>query len=98
MSDAVLTIDQCRRLMHELATNDGFRRRFEAKPAAALVEIGVPAAVVVNLDPCCLAPKQLGDRKIFAAAARQLDEELLQRYAAFNVPAVRIGGAGSAPG
>ena len=93
MSDATLTIEQCRKLVHELATNDDFRRRYEDKPAAALVELGIPFHVVVNLKASCLASRPLGRKEIFEAANRQLDEELVQRFGAFHIPAVSFGGS-----
>lgn len=59
MSDAVLTNEQTLRLLRELATNEGFRRRYEEKPAAALLEIGVPATTIANLPAACLTSKAL---------------------------------------
>jgi putative modified peptide len=90
MSDATLTIEQSRRLIHELATNDGFRQRFEEKPAAALAELGIPFHTVVNLKAGCLMPRRLGSKEMFQAASRQLSDEVAQRYASFMVPTVRL--------
>lgn len=90
MSDATLTIEQCRQLIHELATNDDFRRRYEDKPAAALVELGIPFHVVVNLKASCLASRRLGNKEIFQKANQHLDEETAQRYASFMVPSVNL--------
>lgn len=90
MSDAVLTIEQCRKLIHELATNDDFRRRYEDKPAAALVELGIPFHVVVNLKASCLAPIKLGRKEIFQEANQKLEEESISRYASMHVPSVKI--------
>ena len=59
MTDAVLTKKQGLALLQELITNAGFRRRFADKPAAALLEIGVPAETIVNLSPQCIAPRQI---------------------------------------
>lgn len=90
MSDAVLTIEQCRKLIHELATNDDFRRRYEDKPAAALAELGIPFHVVVNLKASCLAPIRLGKKEIFQEANKKLEEESISRYASMHIPSVRI--------
>jgi putative modified peptide len=90
MSDAVLTTEQSRKLIHELATNDSFRERFEEKPAAALVELGIPFHVVVNLNACCLIPRKLGSKEVFHAANQQLNEETAQRFASFMVPSVSM--------
>lgn len=61
MTDAVLTKKQGLTLLMELRTNPGFRRRFAEKPAAALLEIGVPAETIVNLSARCLAPSKVED-------------------------------------
>lgn len=61
MTDAVLTKKQGLTLLQELISNEAFRRRFLEKPAAALLEIGVPAETVVNLSPSCLAPRAAND-------------------------------------
>lgn len=90
MSDSTLTIEQCRKLIHELATNDEFRRRYEDKPAAALVELGIPFHVVVNLKASCLSSRQLAGKEIFQAADRKLEDESIQLFASFKVPAVWI--------
>lgn len=71
MSDAVLTNEQANLLLTELSKNDGFRARFEAKPAAALVELGIPHETVVNLNAACLAPLQLADKDTFTTALKE---------------------------
>lgn len=90
MSDAVLTIEESRRLIHELATNDAFRTRFEEKPAAALAELGIPFHVVVNLKATCLTPRQLAPKEIFEDANKKMDDDIAQRCAGFFVPSVSI--------
>lgn len=72
MSDATLTTQQTIKLLLELSSNDAFRSRFEEKPAAALVELGIPHETVVNLNAACLGAAVLADRKTFAEAHRQL--------------------------
>jgi putative modified peptide len=91
MSDATLTNAQCAMLIKELATNDEFRRRYEQKPAAALVELGVPYHTVMNLNPACLAPRQLADKETFQAAQEQLGTEATRHYLSMTVPKARIG-------
>jgi putative modified peptide len=58
MTDAVLTRKQGLMLLQELISNAAFRKRFCDKPAAALLEIGIPAETVVNLSPMCIAPRK----------------------------------------
>ncbi len=61
MTDAVLTKKQGLMLLTELKTNPAFRRRFAEKPAAALLEVGVPAETVVNLNAHCLSQRNIAD-------------------------------------
>jgi putative modified peptide len=91
MSHATLTNEQCAQLIKELASNDEFRARYQEKPAAALVELGVPYHTVVNLDPACLVPTQLADRKTFEAAQARLDSESMSTYLSMNIPKARLG-------
>ena len=74
MSDAALTNEQALKLLLELATNDGFRQRFEAKPAAALVELGIPHETVVNLNAACLAPLNLQPKDVFQKAREEFSK------------------------
>jgi len=95
MSDATLTNEQCVALIKELATNDEFRKRYEDKPAAALVELGIPYHTVVNLNAACLAPRRLADKETFAAAQKDLSEEALSAYQSMKAPLARLGGGNS---
>ena len=95
MSDATLTNAQCAILIKELANNDEFRRRYEQKPAAALVELGVPYHTVVNLNAACLVPRQLADKETFQAAQTQLGTEAARQYLSMTVPRARTGAAES---
>jgi len=91
MSHATLTSEQCAQLIRELATSDEFRARYEEKPAAALVELGVPYHTVVNLNPACLAPSKLADKKTFEDALARLDGESMSAYLSMTVPKARLG-------
>ena len=95
MSDATLTNEQCAALIRELATNDEFRRRYEDKPAAALVELGVPYHTVVNLSAACLSPRRLADKEVFVAAQKELSAEALSAYQSMKAPLARVGGSDS---
>jgi|1185.fasta_scaffold1213462_1 putative modified peptide len=55
MSDSVLTHEQATKLLRELQSNSGFAARFQDKPAAAMLEIGIPAVTIANLPAACLA-------------------------------------------
>jgi len=72
MADSSLSREHSLALLHKLSTDDGYRSRFEQKPAAALAEIGVPHETIVNLNAACLGPTTLADKSHFAQGHRQL--------------------------
>lgn len=74
MADSKLSREHSLALLHRLATDDGFRSRYEQKPAAALAELGVPHETIVNLKASCLAPTKLAEKAHFAAAHRNLSD------------------------
>jgi len=90
MSDAVLTNEQTLKLMRELATNDGFRQRYEEKPAAALLEIGVPATTIANLPAACLASGKLEPPSAFKAAEQALMKDGFGTAASMIIPTLRL--------
>jgi len=55
MSDSVLTIEQASRLVREIEKNPAFAQRYQEKPAAAMLELGIPATTIANLPAACLA-------------------------------------------
>lgn len=91
MSDSALTNEQALALLYELATNDTFRARFQEKPAAALVELGIPHETVINLNAACLAPMRIASKSKFAEAHRSLGTDAAAWCAQMVVPTLRIG-------
>ena len=89
MSDAVLTNEQGLKVLTELITNPGFRQRYEDKPAAALLEIGIPAATIANLPAACLAPHAI-DAKLLEGARKQLQEKTFTAAASMAIPNIRL--------
>jgi putative modified peptide len=90
MSDSALTNDQALKLLFELSTNDGFRKRFEEKPAAALVELGIPHETVINLNAACLAPTRLASKDEFATAHKRLGTEAAAWCSQMIIPTLRL--------
>ena len=72
MADSSLSREHSLALLQKLATDDGFRSRFEQKPAAALAELGVPHDTIVNLNAACLSSRTLADKDAFVDARQQL--------------------------
>jgi putative modified peptide len=74
MTDSTLSREHSLALLHKLSTDDGFRSRFEQKPAAALAEMGVPHETIVNLNAQCLTARTLAGKDAFTAAHQELRE------------------------
>ena len=68
MADSKLSREHSLALLHKLATDDGFRSRYEQKPAAALAELGVPHETIVNLKASCLVSLTLAEKDHFLRA------------------------------
>jgi hypothetical protein len=89
MSDAVLTNEQALKVLIELETNPGFLQRYQEKPAAALLEIGIPAATIANLPAACLAPHTVDPSK-FTAARKALVAKTFTAAASMAIPNIRM--------
>lgn len=72
MADSKLSHEHSLALLHKLATDDGYRARYEQNPAAALTEIGVPQETIAGLKASCTKPTVLADKAHFAGAHQTL--------------------------
>ncbi len=90
MADSKLSREHSLALLHKLATDDGFRSRYEQKPAAALAELGVPHETIVNLKASCLAPTSLADKGHFQTAHAQLTAAAADQCVGMIVPTVKM--------
>lgn len=72
MADSKLSREHSLALLHKLATEDGYRSRYEQSPAVALAELGVPHETIVALKASCLIPTKLAEKFHFASAHRNL--------------------------
>src|SRR5690242_17688133 len=86
LADSKLSREHSLALLHKLANDDGFRSRYEQKPAAALAELGVPHEDIVNLKASCLAPTTLAEKTHFAAAHRNLSVADADEYLQMILP------------
>jgi putative modified peptide len=89
MSDSVLTNEQAMKVLTELLTNPGFRQRYEEKPAAALLEIGIPATTIANLPASCLYAYKVDVEKI-AGAQKELTAKAFSASASMAIPNIRM--------
>lgn len=90
MSDALLTNQQAEKLLLELATNDGFRDRFERDPASVLLELNVPREIIDKFDTICLKPTRLASKAEFAAAHEKFRGEAGHWCSKMIVPTLRL--------
>lgn len=86
MADSSLSREHSLALLQKLSTDDGFRSRFEEKPAAALAELGVPHDTIVNLKASCLASNKLADKQTLASAHQDLLEREINCCAQMHPP------------
>ena len=91
MADSSLSREHSLALLHKLATDDGFRSRYEQKPAAALAELGVPHETIVNLKASCLAAQPLADKEHFQTAHAQLTTSAADQCLTMVVPSSKMG-------
>ena len=90
MSDATLTTVEILKLLFELATNDAFRTRYAEKPAAALVELGVPYTTVINLNASCLHSCRLAGKDAFESAHASFNTAEVSRTQSMVIPQLRL--------
>jgi putative modified peptide len=90
MSDSKLSREHSLALLHKLANDDGFRSRYEQKPAAALAEMGVPLETIVNLKATCLVPITLADKANFTDAHEKLNSATADQCLYFIVPTAKL--------
>lgn len=90
MADSKLSREHSLALLHKLATDDGFRSRYEQKPAAALAELGVPLDTIVNLKASCLAPATLDTKDVFSNAHAKLANAAADECLMMTPPLVKF--------
>jgi putative modified peptide len=72
MADSKLSREHSLALLHKLASDDGFRSRFEQEPAAAMNEVGVPPETTANFMTSCNTSGRLASKERFSVARQQL--------------------------
>ena len=90
MADTALTKEQGLALLSKLATDDKFRARFEAKPAHALFELGIPADVIVQLPAKCLCERKIASKQEMETSKERLASDLDTSTLALIIPSVKI--------
>lgn len=90
MTDTTLSRAHSLALLQKLATDDAFRSRYEASPAAALVELGVPQSTIANLKAACLVPTTLATKAHFEAAHTELASAAADACVGMIIPDSRL--------
>lgn len=90
MTDSKLSREHSLALLHKLATDDGFRSRYEQKPTAALAELGVSLETIVNLKATCLAPATLADKGELSKAHAELAKAAANECLMMMPPQVKL--------
>ncbi|MGH8182530.1 MAG: NHLP-related RiPP peptide [Rhodanobacteraceae bacterium] len=90
MTDSKLSREHSLALLHKLATDDGFRSRYDQKPTAALAELGVPLETIVNLKGSCLAPATLANKEHFRASHAELASAAADQCLTMSWPTVKM--------
>lgn len=91
MADSELSRKHSLALLHKLATDDGFRGRYEQKPAAALAELGVSLETIVNLNASCLAATGLAAKEHFSLAHAELANAAADECLMMLPPKAKLG-------
>lgn len=73
-------------LLKKLASDDGFRARFEKDPKSALTEAGIPAAIVSALPAEQLQPGKLADKRVFETEHQRVTNDLAEECMCMIVP------------
>ena len=95
-TDEKLSREHSLALLHKLATDDGYRSRYEQKPAAALAELGVSHETIVNIKASCLASTRLADKKYFLHAYTELTNAAVDECLTMLPPQAKLNiGSGS---
>ncbi len=90
MAVSKLTHEHSLALLHKLATDDGFRSRYEQSPAAALAELGVPQETIANLKASCRQPTTLAAKSHFADAHKALSQAAADACVGMFIPTIKL--------
>lgn len=90
MADPSLTRQQALTLLNKLATDDGFRQRFESSPRDMLLEVGVPQDKVATFPAESLKPVKLAAKEKFQQLHDQISRQPTTDWMCMIIPQFRI--------
>ncbi|MEO8804243.1 MAG: NHLP-related RiPP peptide [Rudaea sp.] len=77
-------------LLGRLATDDGYRERFEKNPSAALTEAGIPPEQVKGFPEDHTRPGRLAPKSEFEAAQKRLTSQVDEDCLCMVIPGLRL--------
>jgi len=84
-----LSKEQGLALLTRLVTDDAFRTLFEQRPISALLEIGVPMALIATLRDTCITPRKLAEEDTLLATRHRLATDMDYSALAFLLPTLK---------
>jgi len=86
---ASLPTEQGVALIKRLASDDGFRDRFQADPVSAMAEVGIDTVVCKSLKrSCCEARDELAPKEDYAALLEDIDGSAFAAAMEFKTPQI----------
>lgn len=77
-------------LLGRLASDDGFRSRFEKNPSAALAEVGIPPGQIEGFPEDHTQPGKLAPKSVFETARKRLAEQAGDECFCMIAPGLRL--------
>lgn len=77
-------------LLQKLATDDGFRTRFEADPRAAMLDIGIRPEDLSALKSSCCDPKKIAGKEEFAKLLAEMESQAFVAAMSMHTPNIKL--------
>lgn len=77
-------------LIRRLASDDGFRDRFESDPATAMSELGISADVIASLESKCRLARTLAPKEAFTSLLNDVNDEAILALMRMQTPQARM--------
>lgn len=90
MAKTSLPKDQGMSLLRKLATDDGFRTRFEADPRSAMLEVGISPETISELKASCCDSKKIADKTAFEKLLAEMESEATIAAMSMHTPNIKL--------
>lgn len=85
---ASLPTEQGVALIKRLATDDGFRDRYQKDPVSAMAEVGIDPGVCKSLQQSCCTAREIASKEAFAALLEDIGGAAFAAAMEFNTPQI----------